>query len=223
MGKKTRKKVYRAITGMKNGTLNPSEKCLSDYFADDYKRYGYTNIQKNGGFPDYTVCDPMRGRIGLELEVDANNFFKHGHDPQKCNLVLCWKGFNARLKTKRIDREAFYAWFEKNGADYLPLKNHHIHLRQDLITYLREIKRQGEMPLVRENPLHKSTQHRCNLCGYTTTDGLTSQLTWFGNVIIDIYELHEELEKTHNRKIRKDIEERYKERIKKHIEERKNG
>lgn len=46
------------------------------------------------GFPD---CRAKRGAKGgyylevdIEFEFRSSNFLGHGHDPQKCNLIVCW-------------------------------------------------------------------------------------------------------------------------------------
>jgi hypothetical protein len=49
------------------------------------------------GFPD---CEAKRcvskkqdlwERVSIEFEYKSQNFLEHGHDPQKCDLIICWE------------------------------------------------------------------------------------------------------------------------------------
>lgn len=43
-------------------------------------------------FPDMTVLDIKNDiRYKVEFEYKLSSFIKHGHDPFKCNFVICWK------------------------------------------------------------------------------------------------------------------------------------
>lgn len=55
-------------------------------------RFVVTRIQS--GFPD---CEAMREvehnqwrRLRLEFEFESRNFLTHQHDPEKCDLIVCW-------------------------------------------------------------------------------------------------------------------------------------
>lgn len=49
------------------------------------------------GFPD---CEAKRRvnkpkdlweRVNIEFEYQSRNFRDHGHDPKKCDLIVCWE------------------------------------------------------------------------------------------------------------------------------------
>jgi len=44
----------------------------------------------SGEFPDCVMIVGGR-RVRVEFEVYASNFIRHGHDPEKCDLLICWE------------------------------------------------------------------------------------------------------------------------------------
>jgi hypothetical protein len=56
---------------------------------------GYVVQMLNTGFPD---CEAMRQlrpgvwqRVRIEFEFRSRSFRRHGHDPQQCDLIVCWE------------------------------------------------------------------------------------------------------------------------------------
>ena len=56
---------------------------------------GYLVEAIQGGFPD---CEAKRkislGKwqtVQIEFEYESRNFSEHGRDPEKCDVVICWK------------------------------------------------------------------------------------------------------------------------------------
>lgn len=59
------------------------------------KQLGYLVEAIQGGFPD---CEAKRkiahGKwqpVKIEFEYESKNFLEHGHDPEKCDVIICWK------------------------------------------------------------------------------------------------------------------------------------
>jgi hypothetical protein len=58
------------------------------------RKLGFAVIQIRTAYPDceaYREVEPGRWqRVWLEFEEESRNFLKHGHDPTKCRLIVCW-------------------------------------------------------------------------------------------------------------------------------------
>ena len=56
--------------------------------------FGYWVESVKGGYPD---CIAMRrvkrgaARVRIEFELKSSSFQAHGHDPKKCDLIVCWE------------------------------------------------------------------------------------------------------------------------------------
>jgi hypothetical protein len=57
-------------------------------------RMGFVVTRIQSGFPD---CEAMREvehnqwrRLRVEFEFESRNFLAHQHDPEKCDLIVCW-------------------------------------------------------------------------------------------------------------------------------------
>ena len=42
------------------------------------------------GFPD-AIIDYQGQKYRVEFEFATSGFYKHGHDPRKCDLIVCWE------------------------------------------------------------------------------------------------------------------------------------
>jgi hypothetical protein len=55
--------------------------------------FAVTHVQS--GFPDVEamreVAPGIWQRVDIELEKESRNFLGHGHDPSKCDLIVCWE------------------------------------------------------------------------------------------------------------------------------------
>ena len=58
------------------------------------RELGYLVEAVQGGFPD---CEAKRqvskGQwqpVRIEFEYESRNFVEHGHDPAKCDVIVCW-------------------------------------------------------------------------------------------------------------------------------------
>ena len=48
--------------------------------------------EKKGELDAIAVMDPnATTEITIEFELRSSNFLKHNHDPEKCDLIVCWK------------------------------------------------------------------------------------------------------------------------------------
>jgi len=60
------------------------------------KRLGFIVESVQSGFPDCLakrLVDQRRGRweqVEIESEYESRTFLKHGHDPTRCGLLVCW-------------------------------------------------------------------------------------------------------------------------------------
>lgn len=58
------------------------------------RELGYLVEAIQGGFPDCEAKRKIsRGQwqtVQIEFEYESRNFVDHGHDPQKCDVIICW-------------------------------------------------------------------------------------------------------------------------------------
>jgi len=59
------------------------------------RELGFVVTHVQSEFPD---CEAMREvdagqwqRVRIEFEFESRNFFKHGHAPKDCDVIVCWK------------------------------------------------------------------------------------------------------------------------------------
>ena len=58
-------------------------------------RLGFLVLRVQAQFPDIEALrmvgrDKLQ-RVRVELEQESRNFLKHGHDPNGCDLIVCWE------------------------------------------------------------------------------------------------------------------------------------
>gem|GEM_PF-6179856 len=66
------------------------EIAVRELFAQRAKDLGYEILESRNSFPDY-VLRHEKGIIRAEVELTSSNFKLHRHDPQGCDLIICWK------------------------------------------------------------------------------------------------------------------------------------
>jgi len=67
------------------------EAWVEKIFKKIYPRLGFDRIVKiQKRFPD---CIAIKNgeRVRIEFEYKSKNFFKHGHNPNNCDYVVCWE------------------------------------------------------------------------------------------------------------------------------------
>lgn len=61
-------------------------------FSQYCQSMGYVIMEIQAAFPDATVYHIETGTLlRVEFEYRARNFVTHGHDPQGCDLIVCWE------------------------------------------------------------------------------------------------------------------------------------
>lgn len=65
------------------------EKSMRDAFSRFAAQQGYTIINSQDQYPDYTVELPTGEIVDVEAEYKASGFF--GHDPTDADLIVCWE------------------------------------------------------------------------------------------------------------------------------------
>lgn len=61
-------------------------------FSKHHSKLGFPFILKIGKkFPDAIVLDEKGQMKYVELEYRSSNFKLHGHDPKKCDYIVCWE------------------------------------------------------------------------------------------------------------------------------------
>lgn len=53
-------------------------------------RIGWRMAYLDGKYPDGVVVNRSGQRVKIEFEYEASSFVQHGHDPQHCDVVICW-------------------------------------------------------------------------------------------------------------------------------------
>ncbi|MFC6723412.1 hypothetical protein ACFQE1_03180 [Halobium palmae] len=67
-----------------------TEMNVREAFCMYAEELGYSIIESQEAFPDYTLIDEDGTEILTEVEKRASDFEEHGHDPDGCELILCW-------------------------------------------------------------------------------------------------------------------------------------
>lgn len=64
-------------------------------FGTQAARLGFMVTLVQAEFPDceaFVEVAPNRfQRLRIEFEKESRNFLKHGHDPNGCDLIVCWE------------------------------------------------------------------------------------------------------------------------------------
>jgi len=82
------------IQGMIHAPVN--ELGVIYLFALASKKLGFMVEAIQGGFPDAIAKRRLPGQryyesVRIEFEFQSNTFKKHGHDPNGCDLIVCWE------------------------------------------------------------------------------------------------------------------------------------
>lgn len=62
-----------------------------EWFAAHINDFEYSIIGSQAAFPDYLLEGPNGEEIAAEAEGLSENFIRHGHSPDQCDLVVCWR------------------------------------------------------------------------------------------------------------------------------------
>lgn len=53
-------------------------------------RIGWRMAYLDGKYPDGIIVNKSGQKVKIEFEYDASSFIYHGHDPEFCDVVVCW-------------------------------------------------------------------------------------------------------------------------------------
>lgn len=68
-------------------------------FSMECQSNGWELLKIGTSFPDAKVKDTETGKeYRAEFEFISSNFLLHGHDPEKCDLIICWKNDISEIK-----------------------------------------------------------------------------------------------------------------------------
>lgn len=67
-----------------------SEMETREWFAANVADFDYSIVKSRSGYPDYILEDSQGKQYRVEAEFTSDNFIAHGHDPSKCDFILCW-------------------------------------------------------------------------------------------------------------------------------------
>ena len=59
-------------------------------FGNVIDKLGYRMAVIDGRYPDAVVVSPSSQVVRIEFEYVSSNFVAHHHDPELCDLVVCW-------------------------------------------------------------------------------------------------------------------------------------
>src|ERR1017187_7200790 len=97
-------------------------------FAHLAKRWRLRIDEIRPGFPDciaFQKAHSKEKRIRIEFEFKSQNFHTHGHDPSKCDWIVCWEhnwpSAPKHLNIIELRREfglGFNVWVMPVGKEY---------------------------------------------------------------------------------------------------------
>ena len=100
-----------------------SEEEFEEWFRKNYVIFGLRELKKiNRSFPD-VIAETYSGKIlRIELELCANNFVAHNHDPKMCDLIISFVKTFGRDEIKGVPVIAIFnaKGMEKGCAEYNP-------------------------------------------------------------------------------------------------------
>lgn len=88
--------VYGPPTGEAHLMMAPTnEQGVIFLFGAVARKLGFAVLMIRMEYPD---CEAMREieperwqRVRIEFEYESRNFLAHGHSPEKCHLIVCWR------------------------------------------------------------------------------------------------------------------------------------
>lgn len=87
------------------------------------RRFGLRVERVQQGFPD-CIAYRAGARVRIEFEYRSSSFAAHGHDPKKCDWIVCWihdwPGHPKRLRVVELRREfglGFNVWVQPIRVD----------------------------------------------------------------------------------------------------------
>lgn len=84
---------YRRIKAFLLGMEEPTNhKELENLFIRVHTYLGFQKIEKHQTqYPDMTAIDSEGNEKRIEFEFKSDSFLKEEHDPNKCDVIVCWE------------------------------------------------------------------------------------------------------------------------------------
>lgn len=111
--------------GMVYGPVN--EMGVVALFAKVCEDMGFIIEEIRAEYPDCIARQQVKKgweRIAIEFEYRSSNFARHGHDPEFCDLVVCWEHDWEKLPVKVIELKSYVAqqkFRASASADHQPI------------------------------------------------------------------------------------------------------
>ena len=85
-------KVVEPLSAVKMLFSPVNELGIVALFSMYHRELGFPYFLKiQSGFPDATVVDAKGDMKKIEFELFASNFKDHRHDPDECDIIVCWE------------------------------------------------------------------------------------------------------------------------------------
>ena len=96
-----------------------TEHDFENWFKNNYTIFGIKKLIKiNRWFPD-VVAEMYNGKVlRIELELLARNFKSHGHDPLRCDLILCFAKTKHEETVKGVPVISIFETTMLSGSNY---------------------------------------------------------------------------------------------------------
>jgi hypothetical protein len=88
-------------------------------FAKVCEELGFAVEEIRAEYPDCVARQQMkRGweRIAIEFEYRSSNFERHGHDPERCDLIVCWEHDWERAPIPLLSLKDYVSQQKKHAA-----------------------------------------------------------------------------------------------------------
>lgn len=80
-----------------------SEVGLRERYASRMPEFGLTIVKSREAFPDWILQDEEGNFIRAEVELRSSHFLEHHHDPNMCDLIVCWEHDTKRVNLPVIE------------------------------------------------------------------------------------------------------------------------
>lgn len=148
-------------------------------------RLGWKIIRLQVYFPDAIIENDVGERLACEFEFRSKNFSYHNHDPEKCDLIICWEDDWPESPVPvyelkdHADKEAsvigsLFSWFRKTERGlkqkYKAMKHENVRL------WLENIELKAQVgQLERDLEITRKAWNHCK----------SNQITWQGRNKLD--------------------------------------
>lgn len=93
-------------------------------FSHLIRKFGLSMERVQAAYPD-ALASRNRKRVRIEFEYRSRNFAAHGHDPKRCDWIVCWihdwPRVPKRIRVVELRKEfglGFNVWFQPVSGEY---------------------------------------------------------------------------------------------------------